>query len=37
MKLSGNIHWGTKKRFSGGAGLSDLLDIVFDHIQINVT
>ncbi len=37
MKISGNIHLGTKKRFRGGAGLSDLLDLVFDLIKVFVT
>ncbi len=36
MKFSDNIHLGTKKRFSGGAGLSDLFDLVFDPIKISM-
>ncbi len=33
MKLSGNIHQGTKKDLGGGgAGLSDLFDLVFDKL-----
>ncbi len=34
MKISENIHLGTKKRFSRGAGLSDLRDLVFDLISL---